>query len=526
MKGKFEFLILALLLVGCEKQGHFNSEKINFDYGKDLQHEMIVLGERLENPYKTENVAKALKKLYPTKAAVLESTNLYVRFLPKDDRECSILEIQGVELIDHPLDYEIKVDGDYYHDPEIAEDEMTWQYAVVPHNFVFPADIEYEIIDECFIADSATKLAEDVDWEAVERESFELTGNGAMIDDAALTKAKGKAYPSGRITIVDDEWNGGKPFGVAGVCVACNCFVKIAKTYTDRDGYYTMKKSFSARPRYRLMFKNTLGFSIGFNFIVVSASLSTLGKAEPTGINYTITKDSETKLFNRCVVNNAAYDYYTRCGIEDMNISTPPSDLRIWLLSSTGASSACMLHHGTVLEAKDKTSIMGKCVTVLRYFLPDVTIGTKDKHSYGELYGTVVHELSHTSHFAAVGKSYWNKYIFYIVRYYIESAGGRLYGDGSGDGAGQCEVGEMWAYYMQSKMMKERYGGAMNAYGTSYWFYPQILRDLDLRGVKRSEIFSSMTPAVIDCSALKSNLITNYPSKKIIVEQSFSRYGK
>lgn len=168
---------------------------------------------------------------------------------------------------------------------------------------------------------------------------------------------------------------------------------------------------------------------------------------------------------------------------------------------------------------------MGKYVPVIKYFLPDITLGTKDLYSYSDLYSMTVHELAHASHFSKVGCNYWNKYILYIVKYYIETLG-KVYGDGSGDGAGYCEVGEMWAYYMQSKMMKERYGGALPSYGTSFWFYPQIMRDLDARGIRRADIFNSMTSTSVDCQMLKSSLIANNPSKKIIIEQSFSRYGK
>ena len=40
----------------------------------------------------------------------------------------------------------------------------------------------------------------------------------------------------------------------------------------------------------------------------------------------------------------------------------------------------------------------------------------------------------------------------------------------------------MWGYFNESKMYKERYGGTVPSFGTSYWFYPQIFRYLDERG--------------------------------------------
>ena len=485
---------------------------------------MIVLGDRLENPYKTENITKALESLYPTKADRVDvrTTNLYVRFLPADDREYRRLEDMGIIMTDHPLDYAIAVEGDWYHDPEVPDEDVTWQYAVVPHDFDFP-DIRYEIIDECHISENDPGTRSDgIDWAAVEREAYRLTGNESMI--LPETKAEAKTVPSGRITIVDDKFNEGKPFGVAGVRISCNSFVKFDHTYTDRDGYYTMNKSYSSDLRYRLVFQNEKGFSIGFNLILVPASVSTLGKTGPEGVNMTVTMDSEDKLFRRCIVNNAAYDYWSRCSAGDLDISTPPSDLRIWLLDGLTASSALMLHHGAVMETDLVISYLGKFASLLKFFMPDITLGTKILNDYDRLYSTACHELAHASHFNKVGTSYWNSYIMYILQSYL-SSGGKTYGDGSDAKAGYCEIGEMWAYYMESLMYKERYGGSFPTFGTSSWFYPQIFRYLDERGVSCSEIFSVLDESVNSREELKAALIKACPSDRTSIEQIFSRYG-
>ena len=166
--------------------------------------------------------------------------------------------------MDHPLDYDIVVEGDWYHDPQVPEGEVTWQYAVVPIGFEFP-DVRYEVIHECYLPanDPDSKSSNEwVDWEAVEKEAYVLTGNSALISEPH-TKAASKVSPSGRITIVDRHANGSKPFGVAGVKVMCNSFVKFSTAYTDRDGYYTMPQQFASDLRYRLVFKNEKGFSIG-----------------------------------------------------------------------------------------------------------------------------------------------------------------------------------------------------------------------------------------------------------------------
>ena len=524
MRGKFTLMLSALIIMSCSKDWARGESDLDYSYGRKIPHGMIVLGDRLENPYTTENITKALHSLYPTMAdrVDVKPTNLYVRFLPDTEEEYEALTRMGLILTDHPLDYDIAVEGDWYHDPSVPEGHLTWQYAVVSPDFRFP-EMEYEVIDECYIAenDPGTR-SDDIDWDAVERQSYILTGNEKRIS-AAQTKAPEKIQPSGRITIEDKDFNEGKPFGVSGVRVSCNSFVKFCHCYTDRDGYYQMDKSFASDLRYRLVFKNELGFSIGFNMVLVPASVSTLGKAGPEGVNMTVTDESDDKLFRRCVVNNATYDYISRCNIDDLGITPPPAGLRIWIFNSMEVGSAVMLHHGAILRSELAQSFLGKYSGILEFFLPDITIGTKVYSSYKEMYSATCHELAHSSHFAKVGTDYWDKYIKYIVESYVLS-GGELYGDGSSAGSGYCEVSEMWAYYIESKLLKQRYGGAFPPIGTSWWFSPQIFRFMDERGLEQDEIFSVFNEKVYSREALKNALLLKFPGNREMIDQVFSRY--
>ena len=522
MKKYLAFIIAALLPLSCTKPSSFSGDVHSFR-GDGISHGMIVLGDRLENPYVTENVRKAFASLYPTKSSdLVRTTNLYVRFLPKDNDEYQLLKKMGVDMLDHPVDYEIVEEGDYYQDPSLGDGAITWQYAVVPIDFKFP-DVRHEILDECFIADNvtSTKGLEDVDWEMVERQSYILTGNGEMTSISAPETRAGKVHPSGRITIVDENANGGQPFGLAGVKVSCNTFVKFSSAYTDRDGYYTIPKQFSSNLRYRLIFNNEKGFNIGFNLILLPASVSTLGKAPASGMNCLVSRDSDEKLYRRAVVNNAAYDYYEKC--QSMGITPPPGDVRIWIFKGLTASSAIMAHQGAIIENSLIKAYLGAYAPLIQLFLPDLTIGTKDNDSYSEIYDSVVHELSHASHFAQVGREYWEHYIFYIASTFLKT-GGSTYGTGSGEYAGHCEVGEMWAYYLESMLHKERYGGPVPAYGTSFWFYPQIFRYLEDRGLSRQDIFSVLKNDVSDRQTLQDRLVSSFPKKRMVIEQVFNRY--
>ena len=97
---------MALVLVSCSGRGIDPDNVTGGHSGRNLSHEKIVLGARLENPYKTENITRALQSLYPTKAdrVPVKTTDLYVRFLPKNEEEIEILKALGLRLTDHPLD--------------------------------------------------------------------------------------------------------------------------------------------------------------------------------------------------------------------------------------------------------------------------------------------------------------------------------------------------------------------------------------------------------------------------------------
>ena len=98
------------------------------------------------------------------------------------------------------------------------------------------------------------------------------------------------------------------------------------------------------------------------------------------------------------------------------------------------------------------------------------------------------------------------------------------YGNGSGTRAGYCEVGEMWAYYLESLIYKERYGGGFPTFGNSYWFKPEIFRYLDDRGFTCGEIFSVLDEDVDSRKALERALIADFPTRRTQIEQAFDKY--
>ncbi|MCQ2180768.1 MAG: hypothetical protein MJY50_01730 [Bacteroidales bacterium] len=524
MRKLLSLLLAPALVLSCESLDPGVRDEVFYDVeGTEVGHEMIVLGDKLEDPYTVENMTRALASVYPTKAGdiILSPTDIYVRFLPRNQDEYELLATLCPDLLDHPVDYAIRRDGDYYQDPDIPEDEITWQYAVVDKNFVFPDGILYEILDHCFIADHdiITRAGgTEINWEEVERESFRLTGNESYL----APKTRSSIHPSGRITIVDDLYDP-EPIGVKGVTVSCNIFVKFAHAFTDDEGYYEMSKTFTGNPRYRLLYKNVKGFGIGLNLILVPASFSTLGKNSPEGVDCCIDKHSNRSLFCRSVVNNAAYDYFESCKDDKAQMKAPPSNLRLWLFQLTDKSSSVMLQQGAVVDGSILESFLGEYMILLKMFLPDITLGLKGADNYAEIYGRAIHELAHASHYMAVGNPYWNRLIKYVLVSFVTS-GWVVYGVGTEEDHGYCEVAETWAYYMQTKVYRDRYPEQARSFGTNYWFSPQIFTYLDERGINKYKLFASLSPDVTDRDILQARLLSLYPECKTIINQAFDRY--
>lgn len=522
---------MAVAASACDRnEDILDSPYPDYQSIEGVSHDMLELGDKLDDPYTVENMTKALARVYPStkgSVALLNPTDIYVRFLPETEEQYRTLVSLSPALSDHPLDYEIVREGDYYHDPSIPIGEYTWMYAVLPSDTKLPAGIRAEVLDRCYIPDNlkTTRSAEagEYDWRRVVEESFRMTGNGDMLGLLESNKTKGSdAGPSGRISLVDEHFNDGRPTGVSGVQVCANVFVNTSTCYTDDEGYYTMEKRLSGTPRYRLIFSNTDGFSIGMNLILVSASVSTLGKASSDGLSVLVDKDSDYRLYYRCAVNNAASNYYLMC--RRTGITLPPADTRIWLMRSLPSSSCCMLHHGAVVENDLLKDYLGDYTSLLKHLLPDITIGLSEVNDIYAVFSLTSHELAHASHFSTVGCDYWDRYTEFVVRSFVTS-GWKIYGNGDENNAGYCEVGEDWAYHMENKLHAQRYPGHVWNAGSNYWFKPQMLDMLEKRGLSSQKIFKALLPETHSKDKLRAKLIELYPEFKTDVEEAFRRYS-
>ena len=489
---------------------------------------MIILGEQLQDPYSVQNMTKAFNAVYPAAAghSPIQATDFYVRFLPKDTLQMQKLVDLGVQLLDHPLDYRIVREGDWYHDPSLPEDCYTWQYGVVPVDFEFPLDVRFERLEDCYLSehDPATK-ADGIDWYAVEREAFRITGNEDML--VPETKAgEGPFFPQGYITIMDPD-HSPEPVGVKGVRVCCNCFVKIATAYTDENGYYKMSRSYSSDLRYRLMFKNVKGFSQGINNLLLAASVSTLGTHPAEGCSITIDNYSDYYQFVRCVANNAGYDYCVASENSSGSIPPLPKDLRIWDLPVLSGSFNIMMHHGVLIETFEPLhAVLGEFVVIARLGQADAYLGIEGCATYNDAYERALLIFTQAGLFSQVGRDWWYEYILSAIGTAAFDTFAQLLGavsEGVKAGA-QAEVVNAYSNYCRTILYRRNYPGSQKVFESGRTGGTQLLLYLDERGLGLESLAPLFDKVVTDMDILRQKMLSYYPQYKSTILEAFARY--
>lgn len=528
MKNFSLFFASVLVLLSCEDR-EFLNWNTPATAAEGFSHDQIVLGEQLPDPYSVVNMTKALNAVYPAGAGrtTLEPTDFYVRFLPKDSAQMQDLMDLGVELLDHPLDYRIVREGDWYHDPSLPEDAITWQYAVVPVNFEFPKSIRYERLDDCYLAenDPSTKSGEGIDWDEVEREAYRITGNADLLLPATRDgESRSRSMPEGRIAIVDPDYDS-EPIGVKGVKVCCNSFVKFATCFTDAEGYYRMSKSYATDVRYRLVFQNIRGFCQGINLILLPASVSTFGTQSREGFDITVDCYSDHKLFTRCVVNNAGYDYIEASRQSSGAIPAPPRDFRIWDLELFGFELPTMMHHGVLIDTMGSLADMPKEIgMIIKLVQQDVLLGLSGLESYQDVYAKALHVFAHAGHFSRTDKDWWWNYLQYVAKSLAVSTLQDGYGSRGDTGFEYAEIAEMYAFFCENVLLRRRYADMALIDGTTYWFFPQLLMYLEERGLGLEQLAAVFTSDVSDMETLRAKLLSYYPQFKTVITEAYARY--
>ena len=79
---------------------------------------------------------------------------------------------------------------------------------------------------------------------------------------------------------------------------------------------------------------------------------------------------------------------------------------------------------------------------------------------------------------------------------------------------------------MQATLVQDRYKGAVETFGNSFWFKPDIFTYLYERGMTRGEIYRALSPSAVDIESLKEELVKVAPGLETEIMETFFRYGK
>jgi len=397
----------SMLFVSClqddetPKPNPFPEES---DFLMPQNERMMILGEQLENPYAIETMQRALHNLsgsslqgVSAQQISLEPTHLYIKFRPQNEEELNILKRDSTLILyDHPLDFEILESGDYYHDPEIAVGQPTYQYCAVEANKQLPDGVEAEVLAELYIPDE-DKIEEG--QQQVQALSFQRADLGVSIDalvDEALritnnltepTQStttsnnlegvkvsfgrRSRWRPAGTIKVYDDVLE--RYVGVEGVEVRARRWFTTHKGIANSSGYYSCDGRFRRDANYSIDWER-------YHFALQDGWLNgaTYNGPKKRG-DWDLNLNSGAQQYYATIFR-AAYHYYYGAVL---GLRRPP--LNSFL--STQMKIRAKLEGGRSSAIKARTLLLGAQVFVRAWGDPT-----------DQIYGTTIHELAHTSH--------------------------------------------------------------------------------------------------------------------------------
>lgn len=351
----------------------------------------IKLGQKLPNPYTVEAMQRAYQELIEQEILTgeelkISETHKYVRFLPRTDEEFDLLVSDStIVVLDHPFDYEILSDGEYYHDPTLPEDGYTYQYAVLPINYKLPT-IQSEILAKIYLDEEGANDA----YYLVEEESFKQLGLWTEEEfgdrNAESSSHRGlfccnKYNPKGQVKLNDISLITNKTRGMNGVKLYVRRWFKTAYALTNSNGDFFISKKYCGKVRYKIKWERSR-FTIRQGFWLQAY---TSGPYTKSNWNITIgtTGSNRSKLY--AMIHTAAEQMYygNRHGLQRPPGSTW-NKLKIGAYKNTSGTIGDHAYWRTLIS------------------WPRIRIKDASRSPYN-LYSTTVHELSHAIHWALPG---------------------------------------------------------------------------------------------------------------------------
>lgn len=158
-------LLLVTLLVGSCKKPESAAYERQYETTTKNDTKETTLGKKMANPFTIDVMRIAINNLLAKKnrtmvgakiEAITNPTHKYIRFKPANDDDVIALDALGYELSDVPLDQEIEDLGDWYHDPSVPVNEITYLYTVLPIGEPLPPGILATQLAELYLFDESS----------------------------------------------------------------------------------------------------------------------------------------------------------------------------------------------------------------------------------------------------------------------------------------------------------------------------------------------------------------------------------
>jgi hypothetical protein len=342
----------------------------------------LILGKKLNNPYTLANMKSAISRLQgqglsQLKAVDLRASHFYVKFKPADSAQCEqIGRDKRMTVYPYPLDYEIAVRGNRYHDTSLPKGTITYHYAAVKSDYVFDPKIPYEVISALYIPEEDASLKSKTSEAYVDQllnQAYKQTGN--FQDTIVAIKAsspQASYHPGGKIQVWDTRLQ--QYIGLEGVDMRARRWFTTHHARTDFWGNYQMENTFKNPCNYSLWFTQD-DFTVKPHLVDLTAWID--GPKQKANWNLDIANGYDRFVSH---IFRGAYRYHY--GFIDglkrpYGFATP----RIWYIGVDDGSGASGNNYAIV-----------PVIRIRRY--KDLNI----EYGSDEIFSTTCHETTHTSH--------------------------------------------------------------------------------------------------------------------------------
>ena len=403
VKLAFVALVSTVVFIACQNQDESISPDFESFDNFASEGSQMVLGEQLDNPYSVENMKKALANLNANGRIAgdfdIETTDLYVRFLPADSLEYDAITADTtIEVFDHPLDFEIEQEGNWYHDPSIPDHLPTYQYTVVKPDYIFPDTIEHEILAELFIPEELEedslangRTTSNIDFlYALEDEALQITDNWEEpIDEESAPNARRSRWnPSGRIRVREVERRSGLQTTQRGWLPVENIKVRVRRWFTIKTDYTDANGNYRISHRFRRPVNYSVKFETPYAKISNWIGWDTRHDGPKRKGAWNVDFNWHSESWVRATLINAIVEYrvqYRRTGIQN------PYPISYW----AGGEALNKLNVRAVFKegTGDMFTVRANRIRIYSEFTDN-----RGNKGTDDLYALTFHELGHQSH--------------------------------------------------------------------------------------------------------------------------------